>query len=99
MIAIDKPQAEAVAAAVQDATESAEFVTKRDLAEAFAELRAGTGELRAEFRSEIAALRSEMQVGLRELELRMAARMDALQNRLIGPILGAMLAAVKMLGH
>ena len=58
-------QAEAVTAAVQEATEAAELATRPDLAE-----------LRAGFKADHAALRSE----LRETELRLEAKIEALRS-------------------
>jgi hypothetical protein len=77
------PQAEAVIATVQEAGEGAELATKGDLAE-----------LRAGFKAEIAALRS----GLREVELRLEARIEAVKseilNRVFGLILGALVVNI-----
>jgi hypothetical protein len=94
-----EPQAEAVIAAVQEATGGAELATKADIAD-----------LRAELKAEIADLRSE----LRQSELRLAAKIEAIKadilNRIFGLILGtlvvnivaiigAMFAVAKLLGH
>jgi DNA-binding transcriptional MerR regulator len=94
-----EPQAEAVVATVQEASEAADLATKLDLSE-----------LRAELRAEIAAIRAE----LREVELRIEARIEAIRadipNRVFGPILsavvinaiavvGAMFGVAKLLGH
>ncbi len=94
-----EPQAEAVIAAVQDGTETAELATKADLAG-----------LRVEVKADIASLRSE----LRETELRLEAKIEAIKadilNRIFGLILGtlvvnivaivgAMFAVAKLVGH
>jgi hypothetical protein len=88
------PQAEAVIATVQEAGEGAELATKGDLAELRAEFKAEIAELRAEFKAEIAALRS----GLREVELRLEARIEAVKseilNRVFGLILGALVVNI-----
>jgi DNA-binding transcriptional MerR regulator len=85
-----EPQAEAVIAAVQEATEGAELATKADLAE-----------LRAELKAEIASLRSE----LRQAEQRLEAKIEGIKsdigamkadilNRVFGLILGALVANI-----
>ncbi len=85
-----EPQAEAVIAAVQEGTEWAELATRPDLAE-----------LRAEFKADLAALRSE----LRETELRLEAKIEAVRsdiaavkadilNRVFGMILGALVVNI-----
>ena len=90
-----EPQAEAVTAAVQEATEEAEFATKADIAEVKAEIR--EAELRLE--AKIEAIRSDMG----------AMKADIL-NRVFGLILGALVvnivamvgaifAVAKLLGH
>ena len=94
-----EPQAEAVVAAVQEGTEGADLATKIDIAE-----------LRAELKAEIADLRGE----LRQFELRVEAKIEAIKadilNRVFGLILGAlvvniiaivgaMFALAKLLGH
>ena len=94
-----EPQAEAVAEAVRDGSEGADFATKQDLAM-----------LGTELRAEIATVRAEM----REMEQRVVARIEAsnaaLMNRVVGIILGTVLinvvaiigatfAAVKLLVH
>jgi hypothetical protein len=94
-----EPQAEAVIAAVQEATGGAELATKADIAD-----------LRSEIKAEIAGLRSE----LRQSELRLEAKIEAIKadilNRIFGLILGtlvvnivaiigAMFAVAKLLGH
>jgi hypothetical protein len=90
-----EPQAEAVIAAVQEATGGAELATKADI---------------ADVRAAIADLRSE----LRQSELRLEAKIEAIKadilNRIFGLILGtlvvnivaiigAMFAVAKLLGH
>jgi DNA-binding transcriptional MerR regulator len=94
-----EPQAEAVIAAVQEGTEGADLATKMDLAEQGSALR-----------SDIAALRTEV----REAELRLEAKIEAIKadilNRVFGLILGtlvvnivaivgAMFAVAKLVGH
>ena len=74
-----EPQAEAVTAAVQEATEEAEFATKADIAELKAEIR--EAELRLE--AKIEAIRSDMG----------AMKADIL-NRVFGLILGALVVNI-----
>ncbi len=105
-----EPQAEAVVATVQEAAQGADLATKADLAEVSSELKAEIAELRAEARAEFAALRSEM----RQSELRLEAKIEAMKadilSRVFGLILGALvvnivaivgavLAAAKLIGH
>jgi len=105
-----EPQAEAVVAAVQEATEGADLATKADIAELRTELKAEIAELRTEFKAEIADLRSE----LRQAELRLEAKIEAIKadilNRVFGLILGtlvvnivaivgAVFAVAKLVGH
>ena len=66
----NETQAEAVADAVREGTESAELATRSDLALTTAALRAEMAELRSEMRAEFAAVRAEM----RELEQRLILR-------------------------
>jgi DNA-binding transcriptional MerR regulator len=115
------PQAEAVVATVQEAAEGAETATKTDVHELRAELKAEIAELRAEFKAEIAELRAEFKAdiatlhsALRESELRLEAKIEAIKadilNRVFGLILGAlvvnivaivgaMFAVAKLVGH
>jgi hypothetical protein len=94
-----EPQAEAVLAAVQEAAAGADLATRADL-----------NALRVELKAEIADLRSE----LRQSELRLEAKLESIKaeilNRVFGLILGALvvniiaivgavLAAAKLLGH
>ena len=105
-----EPQAEAVIGAVQEGTEGTNLATKADLAELRTELKAEIAEFRAEFKAEIADLRSE----LRQSELRLEAKIEAIKadilNRVFGLILGtlvvnivaivgAMFAVAKLVGH
>ena len=105
-----EPQAEAVIAAVQEGTEGTNLATKADLAELRTELKAEIAEFRAEFKAEIADLRSE----LRQSELRLEAKIEAIKadilNRVFGLILGtlvvnivaivgAMFAVAKLVGR
>ena len=107
---MSEPQAEAVVATVQEAAEGAETATKADLAAVSSELKAEIAELRAEARAEFADLRSEM----RQSELRLEAKLEAMKSdilsRVFGLILlalvvnivaivGAVLAAAKLIGH
>ncbi len=96
-----EPQAEAVIAAVQEGTEGAELATRPDLAELRAGFKADLAELRAEFKADLAALRSE----LRETELRLEAKIEAVRsaiaavkadilNRVFGMILGALVVNI-----
>src|SRR6202022_4306835 len=82
-----EPQAEAVIAAVQDGTESADLATKEDL-------KAEIAALRSELKAEIAALRSE----LRQAELRLEAKIEAIKsdilNRVFGLILGTLMVNI-----
>jgi hypothetical protein len=99
---------------VQDGTEAVDLATKADLAELRTELKAEIAELRtelkAEFKAEIADLRSE----LRQAELRLEAKIEAIKadilNRIFGLILGtlvvnivaivgAMFAVAKLVAH
>ena len=99
----NEPQAEAVLAAVQEASAVADLATRADLKAEFAALR-------TELKAEIAELRSE----LRQSELRLEAKLEAIKsdilNRVFGLILGALvvniiaivgavLAAAKLVGH
>ena len=94
-----EPQAEAVVAAVQEGTEGADLATKADI---------------AGVRAEIAALRTELKAEIREAELRLEAKIEAIKadilNRVFGLILGtlvvnivaivgAMFAVAKLVGH
>jgi DNA-binding transcriptional MerR regulator len=99
------PQAEAVIATVQDASEGADLVTAADLGAVRAELKADIAELRAELKADIAELRAELKAGiaavrseLREAELRFEARLEAVKadilNRVFGLILGAVVVNV-----
>jgi hypothetical protein len=97
------PQAEAVIATVQEAAAGDELATKADFD-------AATAGLRVELKAEIAAVRSE----IREAELRLEAKIEAVKadilNRVFGLILGtlvvnivaivgAMFGVAKLLGH
>ena len=104
-----EPQAEAVTAAVQEATQGAELATKADLAEVKADL--------AEGKADVATLRSE----LRQSELRLEAKIEAVRSEIgavkadilssvfgmilgtlvvnIIAVVGAMFAVAKLAGH
>jgi hypothetical protein len=101
-----EPQAEAVVAAMQEAAQGADLATKGDLAGLGAELRAEIADVRAE----IAALRAEM----RQSELRLEGKLDAVKSEILSrvfglilgalvvnivAIVGAVLAAAKLIGH
>ena len=105
-----EPQAEAVIAAVREATEGADLATKIDIGELRTEVKAEIAALRTELKAEIADLRSE----LRQVELRLEAKIEAMKgdilNRVFGLILGtfvvniiaivgAMFAVAKLVGH
>ena len=105
-VGFSEPQAEAVVAAVQEATISGDLATKADVGAVRTEL----AEVRAELKAEIAELRSE----LRQSELRLEAKLEAIKadilNRVFGLILGAVvvnivaivgavLAVAKLVGH
>jgi DNA-binding transcriptional MerR regulator len=106
------PQAEAVIATVQEAAEGAEFATRGDLDRSSAELKAAIAELRTELKADIAELRTELRTevaelkaenavlrsALRETELRLEARIEAVKseilNRVFGLILGALVVNI-----
>jgi ribosomal protein L29 len=105
-----EPQAEAVVAAVQEATGGADLATKTDIADLRSALKAEIADLRSELKAEIADLRSE----LRQTELRLEAKIEAIKadilSRVFGLILGtlvvnivaivgAMFAVAKLVGH
>src|SRR5260370_20942302 len=94
-----EPQAEAVVAAVQEGTEGANLATKTDI---------------AGVKAEIATLRAELKAEIREAELRLEAKIEAIKadilNRVFGLILGALVvnivaivgavsAVAKLVGH
>ena len=89
-----EPQAEAVTAAVQEATQGAELATKADLAELRTELKAEIVDLRTELKAEIADLLGE----LRQSGLRLEAKIEAVKadilNRVFGLILGALVVNI-----
>ena len=90
-----EPQAEAVTAAVQEATEGADFATKADI---------------AEVKAEIAAVRAEIREAELRLEAKIEAIKADILNRIFGltlgtlvvnivAIVGAMFAVAKLVGH
>ena len=98
-VGFTEQQAEAVTAAVQEGTEGADLATKIDIAA-----------LRTELKAEIADLRSE----LRQVELRLEAKIEAMKgdilNRVFGlllgtlvvniiAIVGAIFAVARLVGH
>ena len=89
-----EPQAEAVTAAVQEATQGAELATKADLAELRTELKAEIVDLRTELKAEIADLLGE----LRQSGLRLEAKIEAVKadilNRVLGLILGTLVVNI-----
>jgi molecular chaperone GrpE (heat shock protein) len=104
-----EPQAEAVTAAVQEATQGAELATKVDLAEVKTEIAEIKTDL-AEVKADVATLRSE----LRQSELRLEARIEAVKTDILSrvfsmilgalvvniiAVVGAMFAVAKLAGH
>ena len=89
-----EPQAEAVTAAVQEATQGAELATKADLAELRTEFKAEIVALRTELKAEIADLLGE----LRQSGLRLEAKIEAVKadilNRVLGLILGTLVVNI-----
>ena len=89
-----EPQAEAVTAAVQEATQGAELATKADLAELRTEFKAEIVALRTELKAEIADLLGE----LRQSGLRLEAKIEAVKadilNRIFGLILGTLVVNI-----
>ena len=85
-----EPQAEAVIAAVQEATGGAELATKAHIAD----VRADIADLRTELKAELADLRSE----LRQSELRLGPKIEAIKsdilNRVFGLILGTLVVNI-----
>jgi len=89
-----EPQAEAVTAAVQEATQGAELATKADLAELRTELKAEIVDLRTELKAEITDLLGELrQSGLR-LEAKIEAVKAGILNRVFGLILGTLVVNI-----
>jgi hypothetical protein len=78
---VPAPQAEAIATAVRDSTESADLVTRKDL----------QIELQP-IKSELGALRQEFKADLSELEQRMTVRLGAM----LVVAVGAVAALVKL---
>jgi DNA-binding transcriptional MerR regulator len=83
------PQAEAVIATVQDASEGADLVTGADLGAVraelkadIAELRAELGEVRAELKADIAGLRAELKADIAELRAELKAGIAAVRSEL-----------------
>jgi DNA-binding transcriptional MerR regulator len=100
-----EPQAEAVIAAVQEATEGADLATKADIGGLRTELKADIAELRAELKGDVAALRTELKAEisdlrseLRQVELRLEAKIEAMKgdilNRVFGLILGTLVVNI-----
>ena len=83
-----EPQAEAVTAAVQEATEEAEFATKADIAEVKAEIR--EAELRLE--AKIEAIKADI------LNRIFGLILGTLVVNIVA-IVGAMFAVAKLVGH
>jgi NTP pyrophosphatase (non-canonical NTP hydrolase) len=97
-----EPQAEAVTAVVQEATQGAELATKVDLAEVKTEI--------AEVKADVATLCSK----LRQSELRLEAKIEAAKTGILSrvssmilgalvvniiAVVGAMFAVAKLAGH
>jgi Protein of unknown function (DUF1640) len=83
------PQAEALTAAVQQASEGAELATKGDVAEARTDLKAEIAAVRTDLKAEIAELRAELKADIaavrseqRESELRLEAKIRESELRL-----------------
>lgn len=72
-------QAEAVVATVQESAEGADLATKSDLRE-----------VEAALRMEIAGVRAEM----REMELRLEAKMEAPNSQILNRVFGMILSAI-----
>jgi hypothetical protein len=104
-----EPQAEAVTAAVQEATQGAELATKVDLAEVKTEIAEVKADL-PEVKAEVATLRSE----LSQSELRLEAKIEAVKTDILSRVFsmirgalvvniiavgGAMFAVAKLAGH
>jgi hypothetical protein len=89
-----EPQAEAVTAAMREATQGAELATKADLAELRTELKAEIVDLRTELKAEIADLLGD----LRQSGLRLEAKIEAVKadilNRVFGLILGTLVVNI-----
>jgi hypothetical protein len=109
-----EPQAEAVVAAVREGSENADLATKRDLTDFDVALRRDLADLDVALRSEISGLRTELKAEMREMELRLEVKIEAakadVMNRMVAlflggllvniiTVLGAMFAAVKLVGH
>jgi DNA-binding transcriptional MerR regulator len=99
----NEAQAEAVADAVREGTESADLVTKSDLALRTAELRAEIAALGSELRADIAAVRSDFRAEIATLKTELLGRMFQM---VLGAVLvnaiamaGLIFAFAKLLGH
>jgi len=100
-VGFTEPQAEAVIAVVQDATQGADLATKGDFAESRSEFKAEIAAVRSEFkaeiaavRAEIAALRAELKAEIREAELRLEARIEALKSEILGRVFAMILGSL-----
>ena len=89
-VGFTEPQAEAVIAVVQDATQGADLATKGDFAESRSEFKAEIAAVRAE----IAALRAELKAEIREAELRLEARIEALKSEILGRVFAMILGSL-----
>jgi uncharacterized protein YlxW (UPF0749 family) len=103
-----EPQAEAVVAAVQEATGGADLATEADIAELRTELKADIAELRtelkadiAELKAEIAELRAEVRAAiadlrseLRQSELRLEAKIEAIKADILNRVFGLILGTL-----
>jgi DNA-binding transcriptional MerR regulator len=87
-----EPQAEAVTAAVQEATEGAELATKADLGELRAELKAEIREAELRLEARIEAIKSALLNGVFGMIL------GALVVNIIA-VVGAMFAVAKLVAH
>jgi hypothetical protein len=96
-----EPQAEAVVATVQEAAQDANLATKGDLADLRTELKAEIAELRTELKAEIAELRTELKAEvaglrgeMRQSELRLEAKLEALKSDILSRVFGLILGAL-----
>ena|SRR5436309_7844472 len=97
-----EPQAEAVTAAVQEATEEAEFATKADIAEVKAEIREAELRLEAKIeaiRSEIGSLKADMGTMKADILNQVFGLMLGALVVNIVAIVGAMFAVAKLAAH
>jgi len=77
-----EPQAEAVIAVVQEATEGADLATKTDIGDLRTELKADIAALRSEVKADIAALRAEFKREIAALRTELNAQVADLRSEL-----------------